>query len=86
MSISVIQKELKLYVYHREMTPGALRNAELEEAMSKSRKIIILMSNSYIKSGECKFEAGKAGMQLIQNLNISAPSKKLPNNHAAADK
>lgn len=52
---------MKLYVYHREMTPGALMNAELAEAMSKSRKIIILMSNSYIKSGECKFEAGKAG-------------------------
>lgn len=53
-----MQKVLKLYVYHRDMTPGALRDVEVTEAMAKSRKIIILMSNSYIKSGECKFEAG----------------------------
>ena len=54
--------QFKLYIHHRDMMPGTLKSTELAETLARSRKIIILLSNSYIQSNECKLEADRAGV------------------------
>ena len=61
-SSNLLQEEIKLYVHHRDMMPGALKSTERLNAMGKSRKIIFILSNSYVNSNECHGEIILSGM------------------------
>lgn len=45
--------------------PGSIKHEERLTAIRKSRKIIVILSNSYITSSECQGEANIAGRILI---------------------
>ena len=51
----------KVYLAARDTLPGSYRFERLCEVMRQSRKIIIVMSNSFLNSSECMAEAAFAG-------------------------
>ena len=51
----------KVYLAARDTLPGSYRFETLCEVMRQSRKIIIVMSNSFLNSSECMAEAAFAG-------------------------
>ena len=62
MSISTIIccltfKDMKLYVVDRDSVIGSPRYTEKCRAIEESRKIIILLSNSYLANPSCLAEA-----------------------------
>ena len=62
------QKKPSLYVYHRDMMPGSIKHEERLTAIRKSRKVIVILSNSYVTSSECQGEANIAGKIFISDV------------------
>ena len=56
-----IQVPIKLYIHDRDALPGTPVFTEIITAMEKSRKIILVLSNSYLMSQQCKGQADLAG-------------------------
>ena len=50
-----------LYIHDRDSNVGAVLHEERISAMKRSRKIIVVFSNSYVNSSECQGEASLAG-------------------------
>ena len=50
-----------MYIHDRDALPGTHIFTEMITAMEKSRKIIIVLSNSYLKNPRCKGQADLAG-------------------------
>lgn len=46
-------QDLKLYVYERDAGVGTEKYTELCETVANSRKIIVILSNSYINNPSC---------------------------------
>ena len=55
------QEPRKLYIHDRDALPGTPVFAEMIKAMDKSRKIILVLSNSYLQSPQCIGQADLAG-------------------------
>ena len=51
----------RVYLKERDCQPGSYKFDELCEVMRQSRKIIIVISNSFLKSEECLSLAAFAG-------------------------
>ncbi|XP_067937424.1 toll-like receptor 2 [Watersipora subatra] len=56
-------KGLQLYIPDRDALPGSNVSTEMIRAMEKSRKIIIVLSNSFLRSPHCKEQADLAGRE-----------------------
>ncbi|XP_067936562.1 uncharacterized protein [Watersipora subatra] len=54
---------LKLYIADRDALPGCNVYTEMIRAMEKSRKIIIVLSNSFLRRPNCKGQADLAGRE-----------------------
>ncbi|XP_067937204.1 toll-like receptor 3 [Watersipora subatra] len=54
---------LKLYITDRDVLPGSNVYTEMIKAMEKSRKIIIVLSNSFLRRPRCKGQADLAGRE-----------------------
>ncbi|XP_067937206.1 toll-like receptor 13 [Watersipora subatra] len=55
--------DLKLYITDRDALPGSNVYTEMIKAMEKSRKIIIVLSNSFLRRPLCKGQADLAGRE-----------------------
>ena len=55
------KEKLNLYIHDRDSNVGAVHHEERVSAMKRSRKIIVVLSNSYVNSSECQGEASLAG-------------------------
>ena len=55
------KENLNLYIHDRDSNVGAVHHEERVSAMKRSRKIIVVLSNSYVNSSECQGEASLAG-------------------------
>ena len=68
-----MQESLKLYIHDRDALPGTHVFTEMITAMEKSRKIILVLSNSYLRSPQCKGQADLAG-SLYNTLLLACAS------------
>ena len=59
------KEKLNLYIHDRDSNVGAVHHEERVSAMKRSRKIIVVLSNSYVNSSECQGEASLAGENKI---------------------
>ena len=59
--LSHSKEPIKLYIHDRDSLPGAEIFTEMIKAMEKSRKIILVLSNSYLRSSQCRGQADLAG-------------------------
>mgnify|MGYP001795261207 CR=1 FL=1 len=50
------------------MIPGSIKHEERLTAIRKSRKIIVILSNSYVTSSECQGEANMAGKTFLSAI------------------
>ena len=50
-----------MYIHDRDALPGTQIFTEMITAMEKSRKIILVLSNFYLMSQQCKGQADLAG-------------------------
>ena len=57
-----------MFVHHRDATVGAPHHTEMCEVLASSRKVIIVLSNSYMESSRCRGEADLAGNVLCEYL------------------
>ncbi|CAC5395975.1 unnamed protein product [Mytilus coruscus] len=80
------EKEQSLCLHHRDFLPGNLIADNIVEAVSQSRKIILVISETFLKSSWCEFELDMARMQMFQKsrdmlivvLIQNIPAKSMP--------
>lgn len=66
--LSMFQNECRLFVRDRNAEIGALRYTEISQVLAKSRKVIIVLSNSYLENNQCRGDADLAGLQCFCEL------------------
>ena len=66
---SFIFKKLQLYVVDRDATVGSPKYTEKCRAVEGSRKIIILLSNSYLANPSCLAEADLVAGKMYKLVN-----------------
>lgn len=59
-------KGLSLCLHHRDFVPGNLIADNIMEAVSVSRKVILVVSKEFLESSWCEFELDMARMQMFQ--------------------
>ncbi|XP_052093519.1 toll-like receptor 4 [Mytilus californianus] len=80
------EKEQSLCLHHRDFLPGNLIADNIVEAVSQSRKIILVVSETFLESSWCEFELDMARMQMFQEsrdmlivvLVQNIPAKSMP--------
>ncbi|XP_063423075.1 toll-like receptor 4 [Mytilus trossulus] len=80
------EKEQSLCLHHRDFLPGNLIADNIVEAVSHSRKVILVISETFLESSWCEFELDMARMQMFQesrNMLIvvlvqNIPAKSMP--------
>ena len=55
------QEKLKLYIEGKDDVPGSRFYSGFIDALEKSRKIIVVLSNSFLKSARCLGHVDLAG-------------------------
>lgn len=58
---------MKLCIYERDFLPGREISSCILESISKSRKIILILTNSFVKSQWCLWELHMAQYMLVEN-------------------
>ncbi|XP_067943406.1 toll-like receptor 13 [Watersipora subatra] len=77
VSAEGIQK-LKLYIVDRDSAAGSLKHTEQCRAIEASRKIIVLLSNSYLANPSCLTEANLlVGYELVEGEHCYQPNRML---------
>ncbi|XP_067943405.1 toll-like receptor 7 [Watersipora subatra] len=71
-------KKLKLYIVDRDSAAGSLKHTEQCRAIEASRKIIVLLSNSYLANPSCLTEADLlASYELVEGEHCYQPNRML---------
>ena len=65
------QGRLRVYIHGKDDVPGSPVYSSLIDALERSRKIVIVLSNSFLKSEKCRGLADLAGMKLMADLERS---------------
>lgn len=60
------EKGLSLCLHHRDFVPGNLIADNIIEAVSISRKVVMVVSKNFLESSWCEFELDMARMQMFQ--------------------
>ncbi|VDI40904.1 toll-like receptor 7 [Mytilus galloprovincialis] len=60
------EKEQSLCLHHRDFLAGNLIADNIVEAVSQSRKVILVISETFLESSWCEFELDMARMQMFQ--------------------
>ena len=77
--LSHSKEPIKLYIHDRDSLPGTEIFTEMIKAMEKSRKIILVLSNSYLRSSQCRGQADLEGRShyslviVLENQTSLAP-------------
>ena len=62
---------MRVYIHGKDDVPGSPVYSSLIDALERSRKIVIVLSNSFLKSEKCRGLADLAGMKLMADLERS---------------
>ena len=54
MWLSYYQGRLRVYIHGKDDVPGSPVYSSLIDALERSRKIVIVLSNSFLKSEKCR--------------------------------
>ena len=59
---------MRVYIHGKDDVPGSPVYSSLIDALERSRKIVIILSNSFLKSDKCRGFADLAGRYLLTHV------------------